>query len=410
MRGVVGVLVGVSLLGLTACQTRGQTNSENTEAAKTAAAPKAEGQSLRVRVVGPQQGALSSPRSTGVTVEPARQSSVAAGATARVARVLTPEGTRVTQGQVMVELDATNARNALRQAQLAVEQAQINLTRSQRSTSNGLPGQQASLSAAQTGYEVAQRRLEESRQLVNVGGISRIELRNAEAALDQAKAVLDNAREAVNRSQRAGSEDIALLQVALQQAQAQRDQAQSNLAETRVKAPFAGVVAEVVVNPGEFVTTGARVVRLADTSRLEATFRLPPEDAAKLAVGSTLRVTSQGQAYPAKLVRTTKVPGTDRLVELVANLSAPIAPGSTATVGYTLVLARGLLIPSGAIQIEGRQAYVYALEGDKVARVNVRRVADDGARAVVEGLTASSRIVFPVPASLGAGDRVEVIP
>lgn len=62
----------------------------------------------------------------------------------------------------------------------------------------------------------------------------------------------------------------------MQQAQNQLNQARRAVADTEVKAPFAGVVAEIFVNPGEFVSAGQRAFRLADTSRLEASFRLPP--------------------------------------------------------------------------------------------------------------------------------------
>jgi len=400
------VWLGLIALVLVGCGPRRPAQSETPAPSAIEAAA---ARSIKVRVVQTQSGALTTSRNTGATLSPARESQVGATASGKVLEVLVREGSRVAQGQVVLRLDPVNARSALSNAQLALQQAQVNLERAQRSTSGSVSPLQASLESALANFQVAERRYQEGKQLFQAGAISQVELTSLEAAYNQAKAAADNARENLARTRRASTEDLALLRLQVQQAQNQLAQAQRAVADTEVKAPFAGVVAEVFLNPGEFVAAGQRAFRLADTSRLEAGFRLPPEDAAALPLASRVTLLYGGQNYPATITRSSKVPGTDRLVELTAQIEGTLPPGASAQVSYTLTLARGTLITSGALQTEGRTTYVFVVQDSKAVRTPVQVLADTGTRAAVEGLSAGVQVVFPVPASLNNGDGLEVV-
>ncbi|GIW27682.1 MAG: RND transporter [Meiothermus sp.] len=396
------VWLGVTVLLLAGCGPRRAAPSESPAQAETAP------RTTKVRVVQPEQGILTAVRTAGATVSPARESQVGATASGKVLEVRVAEGSRVAQGQVVLRLDPANAQIALRNAELAVQQAQVNLERAQRSTSGSLAPLQASLESAQANLQVAERRYREGKQLFQAGAIAQVELTGLEAAYNQAKAAFDNARENLARAQRASSEDLALLRLQVQQAQNQLNQARRAVADTEVKAPFAGVVAEIFVNPGEFVSAGQRAFRLADTSRLEASFRLPPEEAASLPLGSKLELLYGGRSYPATVRKSSKVPGTDRLVELTAQVEGDLPPGASAQVRYTLSLAQGSLLPAGALRTEGRSTYVFVVQGGKAVRTPVRVLGDTGTRVAVEGVSGGP-VVFPVPSSLSDGDAVEVV-
>jgi hypothetical protein len=53
---------------------------------------------------------------------------------------------------------------------------------------------------------------------------------------------------------------------------------------------------------------------------------------------------------------------------------------------------------------------VYLLEGGRARRQPVRLVAQEGNRAVVEGLPEGAKVIYPVPEGLRDGDTVEVVP
>ncbi|MBX3185713.1 MAG: efflux RND transporter periplasmic adaptor subunit [Labilithrix sp.] len=62
------------------------------------------------------------------------------------------------------------------------------------------------------------------------------------------------------------------------------------LAETQLRAPFAGVVATVYVGPGSFVRPGMPAVRVVDTRALSVRFAVPEERASAVGAGQGLAV------------------------------------------------------------------------------------------------------------------------
>ncbi len=366
----------------------------------------------KVRAVLSQSGVLSANRTAGATLSPARESQVAATASGKVLGALVQEGSRVSAGQTVLQLDPANAQTNLANAQVALQTAQVNLERSTRSTEASVAPLKAALQAAQANLEVAQRKYLEGQQLFKAGAIAQVDLTGLEAAYTQAKAAADNAKEALDKAGRASSEDLALLRLQITQAQNGLDQARRGLADTNVKAPFTGVVAQIYVNPGEFVAMGNRVFRLADISKLEAKFRITPSEAARLPIGTGMNLDYGGRTYYATLTRTAQVPGTDRLVEAIAQVAPgsglSLTPGASATLRYTLKLAQGVLVPSGAL-VAGDTNQVFVVQEGKAKLVNVQVLGDNGSRMAVSGIPAAAQVVYPVPSGLANGNPVEVV-
>ena len=124
---------------------------------------------LNVSVVTPKTGQLSVARSVSATLTAARDSNVAALTGGAVVGLPVKEGQSVTSGQVVVELDASTLTQALDNAKLQLQNAQINLSQSQRNTGQNTAQLQAALSAAQTNYDKATQDLESQPQSVRAG-------------------------------------------------------------------------------------------------------------------------------------------------------------------------------------------------------------------------------------------------
>ena len=260
-KATVGALLVV--LFLSACS-RPDTAAET---APTPAQTQAVDTVRAVRTVTAERGPLTATRTASVTVEPLQESRVAAGTGGRVERILKREGETVAAGEAVIALDDAALRLQVQNAQLAVESARINLDKAQRSS--GETGAQATqqLNSAQTSFDIAQRQFTEGQALFEAGGVSATDLSSLEAQLAQARAALTGAQDAVARSGRSGSEDLALLRVSVNQAQTSLAQAQDALNEAQVKAPFAGEVAEVLVEEGEFIPAGGSAFRLVSVER-----------------------------------------------------------------------------------------------------------------------------------------------
>lgn len=411
------LLLTVSLL-LAACSPGGgeaeQPGTATPQAAQTTqndldAAP-AKTTALAVRTVIARSGTLSVNRSAAATLRADRDSNVAAQSGGTVSRVLVEEGGRVQAGQTVVQLDDTGARQALENARLQLQQARINLDQTRMNTGQATASLESAVRAAEASLQKARQDAQSATDLYALGGISQADLSAARSALAQAESGLAQARNTLAQNGSGGQGSVALLEAQLQSAQAGVRQAEENLARTAVKAPFAGVVASLAVEVGEFAAQGSPVFRLVDEGSLKATFNVTPADAGALTPGSKLNLDYGGDTYVATVQDASGVAGTDRLVPVTAGVTGggALPLGGSAQVRYRAALGDGVLVPAAALTVDGGESAVYVAEAGVARRVPVTVVAEARGRAAVRGVEEGARVISPLPPSLqdGAGVRV----
>jgi pyruvate/2-oxoglutarate dehydrogenase complex dihydrolipoamide acyltransferase (E2) component len=176
-----------------------------------------------------------------------------------------------------------------------------------------------------------------------------------------------------------------------------------------VRAPFAGTVAALNVEVGEFAGQGSAVARLVDPGSLRVKINVPAADAAALTEGAALNVGYGGVNYVGTVTGAPGVAGTNRLVPVTARVQggANLPVGAAAQVRYRVQLGQGVLIPSGAVQADGGENVVYTVSGGVARRTPVNVIAESGAQVAVRGLDAGAAVVNPIPASLQDGARVQ---
>ncbi len=412
-RSAMLVMSGVILvLALTACGGAQSQNANEKPATKTDA-PVLD-TTTPVNAVTASIGVLGTTRAVGATLSAATDSNVAAEASGRAVQVLRREGERVKANETIVQLDDSSAREQVKNAQLAVQTARINLSTAQRQKPETLAQAKRTLEAAQSSLEAAMRTFKANKRVFEEGGLSRVEFSNTRASLFRAQADERGARDAVSRAERAGSENLALLNVSLEQSLASLEQSGRQLRLTSIKAPFAGRIVEVVPNVGEFVSAGTKVFRLVDSSSLRAKFSVPSNEAAKLPVGTSLRVITSGKRYDARVASSASAPGQNRLVALQARFVAgqaleSLGVGALVQVRYDLKLAKGALVPSGAVGSENAQAFVWVIKGDTLKRANVTVLAESNGRIALAGFPGGVHVVYPVPSGLQPGGKVKIL-
>jgi len=129
-----------------------------------------------------------------------------------------------------------------------------------------------------------QRRLQE---LLEKDLIAKQDVERAELAMrrveEEAKRTESGLREA--------EVQLAVAQADLAAAEADLARAKKSLADTRVRAPFAGIISEKKVTLGEQVNPGTVLFRLAEIDQVKLLVRIPPEDIAFLRTGMEADVT-----------------------------------------------------------------------------------------------------------------------
>lgn len=424
LRALLAALLAALLLA--ACGPTGNGNSDDatgTNVAATASAANDAGEPERaVRVVAVVAGELRATRRASVSVRPSRESRVASGANGRVVDVLVREGSVVAAGQALVRLDAEALQRQVENAELALAQARINLQRARSQAADGVAQAAAGLRAAEGNLAVAQRQLDEAEALLELGAIASAEVQALRAQRDQAESAALQAADALARAGRVEDEELALLRLQVRQAEVQLRQAREAVNEAVVRAPFAGQVAQLLVEAGEFVGAGSPVVLLQGLEAQLATFSVPPEDLAALERAGRLTIEYAGASLGATVTRVERSAQQARLSTVIATLdpAAPRLPsGAVAEVRYEVLLGSGPILPSSALTAEAGRTYVFVVDeretgGTFARRTEVRVVAESGNEAVVAGvpteaLPLGAAVIAPRPLDVRDGTRIRVI-
>ncbi|WP_047217168.1 MULTISPECIES: efflux RND transporter periplasmic adaptor subunit [Delftia] len=218
--------------------------------------------------------------------------------------------------------------------------------------------------------------------------------------------------------------DAARAQLRAAEAQAAAALNASRYAELLADAD--GIVMETLAEPGQVVSAGQVVVRLAHAGRREAVVQLP--ETLRPALGSAAQARLFGRedvAVPARLRqlsdvadRATRTFEARYVLDAGAAASAPLGStvtlriGGTSTSTSTSTSTAGkstLQVPIGAILDEGKGAAVWVVQGDQVRRQPVTVVqVQDGNAQVVGALGQGDRIVALGAHLLSEGAQVRL--
>jgi membrane fusion protein (multidrug efflux system) len=125
--------------------------------------------------------------------------------------------------------------------------------------------------------------------------------------------------------------------------QAQVEQQTALVAKKNLKAPFSGRVGIVMMNPGQFVNSGDKLLTLQTLDPIFVDFNLPQSNAAQIQVGQEIVVTTdafKGASFTGKVTAVSpKVDINTRNIQVEAQLANPnkkILPGMFANVNIKL--------------------------------------------------------------------------
>jgi len=270
----------------------------------------------------------------------------------RVIRVLFSEGSEVTRGQVLVELD---------DAELRAEKAAL----------------ETELRLAEENYR-RQRRLREQ-------GLT------PEESYDQAlsrRNVLETRIELID----------------------------ARLAKTVIKAPFSGVIGLRNVSPGELIDRDIPIANLDVVSTLKLTFGLPEVYQSRLRRDQPVELTVAGvdERFSGEVYawdpRIDEVSRTIRVRALVDNPERKLLPGNFATVELALeTIDDALMVPSTALVRGLDRNKVYVMEDGKAVERTVQvGLRTDEEVQITSGLKAGDRVIYLGVQSLRDGQQVAV--
>ncbi|MGY3447964.1 efflux RND transporter periplasmic adaptor subunit [Bradyrhizobium sp. USDA 4353] len=214
--------------------------------------------------------------------------------TGTVDEVLVLEGQRVTKGQPLISLEAREFKAAVVQAQGQVAQAEARMRQLAELT---LPSAKEALRQAQATLLNAQQTYDRTSQLTTNGYATRASLDEAQKTLDIALAQKRAAEFQVFTASPGGS-DYVMAETQLNQAHANLDTAQSRLGYATISAPRDGVLITRNVEKGTVAQPGKALLVLAPAGDVQLVLQIDERNLGKLALGQT--ALASADAYPDK--------------------------------------------------------------------------------------------------------------
>jgi membrane fusion protein (multidrug efflux system) len=296
------------------------------------------------------------------------QASVAAQVSGQITRIHFDEGSSVEQEQVILEIDAERHQLECdnQRARLAEARAQLGETDRERQ-------RVASLHAR--------------------GAVSQSQVDDAETALEMARSRRIAAEARLGLSRRA-------------------------LADSSVRAPFAGQLARRYVSRGEFVSAGQKLFDLVALADLEVEFHLAEVDSSRVRIGAPISV--RVAPFPDRIFKaqvTVISPTIDsrtrtlRVKGVLENRDGELRPGLFARVDLGVAQRSGVvMIPEEAVLQRSDGSVVFRMSGDdRVERVVVATgVYHEGWVEVTRGLSSDDVIVVRGQTELVDGSAVRV--
>ena len=204
------------------------------------------------------------------------------------------EGQLVNKGDLLIELESTELRAALRQAQLSVEQARVKLLQIHQLLE---PVARQSVNQAQANNDNALKTLKRNHDLFEKNFIGQSSLDESIRAQLITQALLMTAKSQLESLVDGGSEYLNA-QSALSLAQSAQEGARSRLDYAKVLAKASGTLISRTVEPGDVVQPGKSLMRLSPSGQTQLVLQIDEKNLQKLKLGQS--ALASADAYPSQ--------------------------------------------------------------------------------------------------------------
>lgn len=432
------LLTAALILGITGCgeSTPTMGNGENPMAAKSNA--------ISVQVTYAESETLQRETEFAGKLEAAQNVKVYPEVNGTVAKTYFNAGDTVKKGDLLFELDSTDAQIALKQAELAYQKTMAELSSQESGSTNALTELQYknAITEAENNYETARDNLETATgDDFEIADFKRLrkKLEDAEdvydanqstenwtayvAALDKYQDMLedyanysdyktlitrfetayDDYLAAVNKYDIYKSittgEDAQTRDIERSQAELTYENAQKDFDDHKIYAPVSGVISSKSVNNFDVVSSQTSSYIISEEGLSTVSFNLSEDGASAMTVGASVVVTYNGSKYDAEVIEIS--PEADSSTGLYAAKAQFLEDiGTTRSGAVVKVLAitaqdkDALTVSLNNIYYDGNQPYLYIYDNGTAKRVDITiGMTTSDKVSVASGITAKDAII-----------------
>lgn len=286
------------------------------------------------------------------TVEVSKEASINASTSGTLTKLYVKQGAKVSQGQVLAEITSQTVKSSYDAAMAALRQAEDGYAR--------------------------------VKKVYDTGSVPEVKLVEIQTKLEQARASAAAARNA--------------------------------LEQCKVRAPFAGEVADISILQGEKVVVAQPLLTLVDARGLDVVVSIPEIEAFDVKVGdkATVLFPSLDRKLEA-VVKTRAVVGSSLSHSYKCTLSMgkvgeDVLPGMVCKVYLLSDSISGIVVPADVVKLDSDGKYVWTVDSlDRVCKVRIVTNGFSGKGViVVNGLNEGDRIIVEGTSKVSTGMSVKV--
>lgn len=349
---------------------------------------------------------------TGI-VEAKRDVILSFGTSGKIAKINVAKGTQVAQGSVLASLDTGYYQKAVEAAASQANEASARKTRKlQGATPEEIAAAKLQVERSRIRLEKANADVAQGERLLQGGAMAQSELDNLKLEQTQAQLDAKDAQISLERLQKgAEADEIASANASIQQAASQVAQATKTLQDTKLVAPFGGMIVEVGQEAGELSNPGQDVIHLVDLSEMKVALDVANDTIDQYKVGTKVSVVNQNGEKTAGTV-TFVAPVIDQKtgkyqVEITfPNPQQTWRGGMLATIEVQRSV-KGVIVPLESVGITQAERYVMTADNGVATRhvVTVGQIIGDKIE-VLSGLNENEQVITSGITYIVEGEKV----
>jgi HlyD family secretion protein len=335
---------------------------------------------VEIRVASVNHQNLMSSVSTNGKVEPVEEYQAHAPSPGVVQKVLVQVGQKVKVGQLLIQMNDSDAVARIASANAALRTAEASLhDMEQGGSQEERISLSSDLSSARLQQEQATKSLSSLKALQQKGAASANEVAAAEQRLQSANASLQSVQQ--RTTARYGTTDHSRTVAQVADARAALASAQAGFAATNIRTPINGTVYSIPVSTYDFVPAGEDLLDVADLNRIQVRAYFDEPEIGKLAVGQSVKVlwdAKPSQTWHGHISRapsTVITSGTRNVGECIITLDdadGDLLPNTNVNVTVTTSQRSDVLsIPREALHTDNGN-FVYRVIDNKLVRTPVQ--------------------------------------
>ena len=343
-------------------------------------------------------------------------------------------GDEVKAGDVLFEIDDTDARLSVQQAQASLNSAQAGLESAQANYEANVGGSmevqiqqlESSVETYQIQYNDLLKTLEQYQQLYEAGSISKQTLDDMQSSVDKAKLQLDTTKnelelqknQIAEETKKSSQATVNQSEASVAQAQVSLESAQQNLENTKVRAEIDGTIGSLNISKGSTVSTQTEAMTITSLDQIKVSFSVSEDVINRISTGSTVYVTlSAISDEPYETVISNISPTADSQTKLytveayLPNDNHEIKPGMFASIRLVLDQKEDTIsVPLNTVIETGGEKYVFVVDENNIAHKTIVEtgIKNDESIEITSGLNMGDVVVTTGQDFLSDGSTVSI--